>query len=106
MNAMKIIMIDGTRISTDNNVRIGTRIHGRGTITRSFNHPNDGPCVPTKAMCHGCYEDFYNGEGAKECWSFKKAVVVNKVGYSSIHCANGPDTKMEKTLSCWHGVSK
>lgn len=101
MNPMKLILIDGTPIHTDNEIRIRKGIHGRGTITKTFN-----TSVPQKSMCAGCYEDFYNGEGAKECWSFKKSVVVNKVGYSSIHCANGPDTKMEKTLSCWHGVRK
>jgi len=24
-------------------------------------------------QCRGCYNDFYNGEGAKECWNLKTA---------------------------------
>lgn len=106
MTDMKLVMVDGKGIRTDNQLRIGKRIHGVGTITRTFNHPDDGPIVPTKAMCSGCRDDFYNGEGAAECWMFKKAVVVNKVGYSNLHVMNGPDTIMQKTLSCWHAVSK
>lgn len=98
---MRTQIIDGTAIHSDNNIRVGTRIHGSGQVT--MQHPD---VAPSKAMCRGCRDDFYNGEGAKECWAFKKAVVVNKVGYSSIHCANGPDTIMKETLSCWHAVSK
>lgn len=97
---MKLVTIDGKEIRTDNPLRKGTRIHGGGIVTRTFSD------APTKAMCKGCYEDFYNGQGAKECWRFKDAVVCNKVGHSSLHVANGPDTIMTKTLTCWHGVSK
>lgn len=32
----------------------------------------------TKAMCVGCRDDYYNGLGAKECWSFQSAKVVTK----------------------------
>ena len=104
MSDMKLQIIDGTGINSDNKIHEGMRIHGSGKITKEW--PNE---QPTKPMCSGCSEDFYNGHnaiGVNECWSFKKARVVNKVGHSSIHCANGPDTKMVKTLSCWHGVSK
>ena len=100
-NDMKLVFIDGTPIRTDNALRCGSRIHGSGTITKEF--PNK---KPGKSMCLNFYDQFYNGEGAKECWSFKSARVVNKVGYGSMHVCNGPDTIMEKTLSCWHGVSK
>lgn len=106
---MRRQVIDGAVIESDNEIRPGRRIHGSGKVTRTFNHPDDGPLVPDKSMCRGCTDDFYNDHnpyGVKECWSFKSAVVVNKVGYSSIHCANGPDTLMEKTLNCWHAVSK
>ncbi len=105
---MRVQIIDGKRIESDNTIRTGSGIHGMGTITRSWNHPDEF-VVPTKAMCSGCRDDFYNDHnplGVKECWMFKKATVVNKVGYSSIHVPNGPDTKMEKTLDCWHGVRK
>lgn len=27
-------------------------------------------------LCRGCRNDFYNGEGAKECWSLKSAKPV------------------------------
>ena len=107
---MRLQMIDGTAIHSDNKITIGSRIHGSGAVTRTFNHPDDGPLLPAKTMCRGCHEDFYNhgsnGFGGKGCWSFATAVVCNKVGYSSIHVANGPDTKMEKTLTCWRGVCK
>ncbi len=104
MDEMKTVMVDGTPIHTDNKLRKGSGIHGIGTITRTFRA--DGPL---KSMCTGCRDDFYNDHnphGVKECWMFKQATVCNKVGYSSIHCANGPDTIMEKTLDCWHGVRK
>jgi hypothetical protein len=29
-----------------------------------------------KAHCRGCRDDFYNGEGAKECWHLKDAALV------------------------------
>ncbi len=98
---MKLVMVDGTPIHTDNKLRVGTRIHGSGTITKELLKPK-----PNKLMCCGCYDDFYNGQGAKECWAYKTAKVVNKVGHSSIHVMNGPDTIMKATLSCWHAVSK
>jgi hypothetical protein len=34
--------------------------------------------APDKSMCVGCRNDFYNGQGAKECWSFKSAQVVQR----------------------------
>ncbi len=87
---MRLQVIDGQSIYSDNAIRVGRRIHGTGQITRTFNHPNDGPITPDKSMCAGCEEDFYNRQGGmngKGCWSFPAAVVVNKVGYSSIHVA-------------------
>lgn len=35
------------------------------------------PCK-SKALCRGCRDDFYNGQGASECWSFKDAKVVTR----------------------------
>lgn len=105
---MDTVIIDGTAIQTNNKIRKGSRIHGSGKVTRTWNHPEEYT-APDKSMCRGCEDNFYNGNnplGVKECWAFKKAVVCNKVGYSSIHCANGPDTLIEKTLTCWHAVSK
>lgn len=89
-------------IHSDNKLRVGDGIHGSGTITKTTT------AKPTKVMCHGCRDDFYNrdgnGMGGNGCWMFKDAKVVNKVGYSSIHVPNGPDTIMKGTLNCWHGV--
>ena len=106
LGEMTLVIIDGTKIRTDNTLRKRSGIHGMGTVTRTFNHPPSESIAPAKSMCAGCYDNFYNNEGASECWSFKSAVVCSKVGYSSIHVANGPDTIMEKTLNCWHGVRK
>lgn len=106
---MKLHIIDGTAIYSDNPILPSSIIHGVGQITRTWNHPNDGPIETDIRMCRGCRDDFYNQPGHStkgRCWEFDTAVVCNKVGYSSIHCANGPDTLMEKTLTCWHGVSK
>lgn len=99
-------MIDGTPVQSDNKIRNGTRIHGSGFITKTFPVLSE---FKYKNMCSGCRNDFYNlpGNGMNgECWSFKKATVVNKVGHSTLHVMNGPDMKMIKTLSCWHAVSK
>lgn len=100
---MKTQVIDGTPVNSDNAIHAGRGIHGYGIITREFKS-----LKAAKSKCQGCYENFYNSQNADNggCWSFASAKVVNKVGYSSIHCANGPDTKMTKTLSCWHGVRK
>lgn len=103
---MRVQSIDGTTIHSDNDIRIGTSIHGKGTITRTFNHPDDGPILPDKTMCQGCRDDFYNGHGAQECWAFKTATVVNKVGYATLNVMNGPNVKMVKTLSCWYAVRR
>jgi hypothetical protein len=29
----------------------------------------------TKERCAGCYNNFYNGQGASQCWSFETATV-------------------------------
>ncbi len=31
-----------------------------------------------RGMCRGCHNDFYNGQGAKECWSFAEARIVTR----------------------------
>lgn len=78
-------------------------IHGYGTITREYK-----TLKPKREMCRGCYNEFYQDRqnlGCYGCWSFKNAKVVNKIGYGSLRSTSA-DTKMTKTLSCWHGVSK
>ena len=104
---MKRQIIDGTVIESDNPIRIGTGIHGGGRVTRTWNGPDAANTVPkSPVMCRGCHDDFYNRAGTSGCWSFQGAVVCNKVGHSTLNVCNGPDTKMEKTLTCWHGVRK
>lgn len=100
----ELTVINQREIRTDNKIRQGRRIHGLGIIVRLYKS-----LKPKKSMCHGCRDDFYNDHnpyGVKECWGFKNARVVDKVGHSSIHVCGGPDTRIVKTLSCWNSVSK
>jgi hypothetical protein len=93
--------IDGTPIESDNEIKPTAGIHGSGTIT--MYHPM---VAKDKAMCRGCRNDFYNETVPTGCWSFAKALVVDKVGHSTLNVVGGPDAKMTRTLSCWHGVRK
>lgn len=83
-----------------NEIKIGPRIHGYGSVVREY-----ALYKPSKTQCVECRDDHYN-IGGHECWSFKDSKVVDKTGHSSIHVEGGPDTKMVKTLSCWHSVQK
>lgn len=99
-----IKLASGTTMQTDNRLREVGAIHGHGSITREYRSEK-----PEKRMCQGCRDDFYNGHnpyGVKECWGFKSARVVDKVGHSSIHIVGGPDGKMTKTLSCFNATCK
>ena len=100
---MKRQKIGNQIVESDNPIRPGHGIHGRGQIVREYPKTS-----PAKSMCVGCYDDEYNRGlgGAGECWSFQTARVVDKVGHSSIYVENGPDTVMRKTCSCWHGVRR
>jgi hypothetical protein len=64
--------------------------------------PWDNTVQKTKSMCVGCYNNFYNGNGAEGCWDFPSAVV--KTRYQIEVCTRpteaGAFTKME-TLSCY-----
>src|SRR5260370_27474910 len=98
MTAMRRQTIDGKVIESDNKIGEGKRIQGSGTITRTWNHPDEF-VAPSKAMCSGCEDDFYNDHnpyGVKECWAYATSVVVNKVGYATLHVCNGPNVKMVK----------
>lgn len=79
------------------------KYHGLGTVTREYSS-----LKPTKSMCNGCYCDLYNHGlgGAKECWSFNSAKVVDKEAYPSIYATAAERIKVKKTLSCYHGVNK
>lgn len=75
--------------------------HGYGEIIKTYK-----TLKPKKSMCSGCYCNNYNYSlgGAKECWSFKTAKVVNKSVYRDINSTN--KIKVKKTLSCYHAVNK
>lgn len=77
--------------------------HGYGEVTREYK-----TLKPAKSMCSGCYNNQYNHGlgGAKECWSFQDAKVVDKIAYPNIHCTSSQRKKYSKTLSCYHGVNK
>jgi hypothetical protein len=101
-----IKLASGKTIQTDNQLREVSAIHGHGSITREYNCRS---VKPEKRMCQGCRDDFYNGKnpyGVTECWGFKTARVVDKVGHSSIYVTGGIDGKMTKTLSCFNATCK
>ncbi len=54
-------------------------------------------------MCRGCRSDFYNGQGADECWSLKGAKVVTRW---RIHWWTAPDLPRAfqevRTYDCHH----
>ena len=35
--------------------------------------------IHKQSLCTGCDQDYYNGQGAKECWNLKSAKVVRKL---------------------------
>lgn len=61
----------------------------------------------SKNMCSGCDNDFYNGQGAEECWSFKdaKAVTRYRIGWWTPPTQPGAFKKVE-TLTCHHASGK
>lgn|ERR1700688_4661790 len=99
-----VMLLNGQRIQTDNKLRPVRTVHGYGSVTREYKK-----LKPSKSQCVGCFDNFYNGNnpyGVAECWGFKTARVVDKVGYSSIHVTGGIDGKMTKTLSCFNATCK
>ena len=55
----------------------------------------------SKSLCAGCRDDFYDGQGAKECWSYKSAQVVTKyaIGWWTMQDKKENFERIE-TLSC------
>lgn len=55
-----------------------------------------------KTDCYGCRNNYYNGQGAKECWSFKDATMEKRI---VIHRDQMPPykSKPEWKPSCWYG---
>lgn len=60
-----------------------------------------------RKYCSGCRDDFYNGEGAKECWSLKTAKVVTlyRIGWWTAPTEKGAFTKV-KTNSCHYATGR
>jgi hypothetical protein len=54
-------------------------------------------------MCEGCRDNFYNGTGAKQCWSLPTAQVVTRyrIGWWTAPTVPGAYTKVQ-TLHCHH----
>ena len=52
-----------------------------------------------RKYCGGCYNDYYNGQGAEKCWSLKDAKVVKK---KFVHVDQRPPWTQAAvwTLSC------
>src|ERR1700680_3437185 len=95
-------MPNGTQICTAHELRTVKAIHGYGLVVLEYPYAK-----PDKKMCHGCRDDYYNHAGNStegECWAFKRAHVVDKVGHTSSNVAYGPDGYMKETLTCWHSV--
>lgn len=80
-----------------------SKYHGFGTIIKEYK-----TLKPKKEMCSGCYCDEYNYGlgGAKGCWNFKDALVVDKKVYPNLNCTESQRVICKKTLSCYHGVNK
>lgn len=61
----------------------------------------------SKALCAGCRDEYYNGLGAVECWSYQGAQVVTRyrIGWWTTPDTPGAFTKVE-TLNCHHAPGK
>lgn len=56
-----------------------------------------------RAYCEGCRNDFYNGQGAKECWSLKSAKVVSRFRLPWWTAPTTPGAFVQcTTLDCYH----
>ena len=55
----------------------------------------------TKAMCPGCYSNFYNHGGHKGCWNFAGATVVKRVRVGTWEPPPYSPTRAEQVLSCY-----
>ena len=60
-----------------------------------------------KSLCGGCRNDFYNGQGAKECWSYKGAKVCARwrLDWWTAPTVPGAFQKVQ-TLDCHHAPGK
>lgn len=98
--------IDNCLIESDNEIKPGNYIIGFGQITLNYCEEKIN-----REMCKGCHCQIHNNinVSVQGCINFNYACACNKVGYSSekaIEEQKGPDTKITKTLTCWHGDLK
>lgn len=61
----------------------------------------------TKQLCRGCRNNYYNGEGADECWCYPNAKVVTryKIGWWTQPTEPGAYREVQ-TLDCHHATGQ
>lgn len=59
----------------------------------------------TREQCHGCHDDFYNGNGGR-CWSACKGTMKTRyqLHYLQVPTAKGAYTKVRKP-SCYYQIN-
>ncbi len=55
----------------------------------------------SKAMCSGCYDDFYNQNRDGGCWGFATATVVKRVRVGTFQTPPYSESP-QSVLSCFH----
>lgn len=103
-NNFRTQRIGDLTFKSSHKIYVSDRMHGYGSICKTYK-----TLKPKKSMCKCCRNNFYNhgsNSVSGECWEFKGAEVVDKIGHSSIYVSYGPNVKMVKTLSCWHSIQK
>ena len=61
-------------------------------------------CIDRK-YCRGCRNDFYNGQGAKECWSRVTAKIVWRIRIGNFEPPPYLHRKKERVASCFSSPS-
>jgi hypothetical protein len=56
----------------------------------------------SKAMCRGCYNDFYNQNREEGCWSFASATIVHRVQVGTWEPPPYSPKRKQNVLSCFH----
>ena len=59
-----------------------------------------------KKYCIGCRDNFYNGNNPlkiKECWNFKTAKLVKRIGIGFWESPPYLNKKEKLVPNCWHG---
>ena len=55
--------------------------------------------------CQDCYNNFYNGQGAKECWSLANAKPQTVYIVGTWQMNPMEHTRPVERLNCWHPAS-